>query len=643
MHGRRKKTASEAAAAASPATAAAKAAQARVLSSKFRSVLALRRQHVYTHASLAAAAAAIAVNPEVPTLWNFRREILLDLLFSKAATAPPGAQADAAPKLLARRAGLDRADDQTAEKTQQPSSEEAHKATIDAADLERQLLDGRCSRPAEITSSQDEKQKDEQELLKMQARLKHDGQQQQPQEGQPPKKKEQSQAVNREDESATTERTRTMPIEPLPASLPPASASASRASARASNSHDAASVVTEAVAAADRAVDERMAAPLSGVSTEATPCPGVTCPLPPLPCNSSQPARCEFCGLPSSHCAAGAFSSAPAKTAAPPSNLQARAATSAAASWGNATCCVARVVHQELALTLEALRRQPKVYCVWHHRLWVLTRLLATETQNPQPPKLEQLQRHPPQEQSEQRPAPSKGLPCVEGRPSVGVGSELDGGVGRLDGASVVVALPVGPSGEAHGGFAVFPVAENLLHVSAAETSPSAAIRDDDLLAAKARPAASLRALDCGAQSSGHAAGGWRSAAPVSREFAVKILVRELALCRELFKVDSRNFHCWSHWRATRLLLQRTAASPQLCDELRASASHAPDGDPLKISTSYIEEDFSNYSAWHLRSQLPAGVGPAEEEELLWIWQVRLLTSLDGKTDQGEHTPRQFS
>lgn len=63
-------------------------------------------------------------------------------------------------------------------------------------------------------------------------------------------------------------------------------------------------------------------------------------------------------------------------------------------------------------------------------------------------------------------------------------------------------------------------------------------------------------------------------------------LARELALCAQLLAADDRNFHCWSYRRHVAALARQTADQE------------------LDFTTAKIEENFSNYSAWHYRTAL---------------------------------------
>lgn len=61
---------------------------------------------------------------------------------------------------------------------------------------------------------------------------------------------------------------------------------------------------------------------------------------------------------------------------------------------------------------------------------------------------------------------------------------------------------------------------------------------------------------------------------------------REITLCEALLKLDQRNFHCWNHWML-------------ICNMM-----NVPTRERLEFTMHRIEENPSNYSAWHFRCSL---------------------------------------
>eukprot|EP00954_Amorphochlora_amoebiformis_P012717 995385-Amorphochlora_amoeboformis.AAC.1 len=80
-------------------------------------------------------------------------------------------------------------------------------------------------------------------------------------------------------------------------------------------------------------------------------------------------------------------------------------------------------------------------------------------------------------------------------------------------------------------------------------------------------------------------------------------LKSEIQLCTKYLSMDSRNFHCWNYRRYV-MRIGKVA----LLDE-------------LKFSSSKIDDNFSNYSAWHHRSyiipQLIEAGDPADIQKLV--------------------------
>lgn len=98
-----------------------------------------------------------------------------------------------------------------------------------------------------------------------------------------------------------------------------------------------------------------------------------------------------------------------------------------------------------------------------------------------------------------------------------------------------------------------------------------------------------------------------------------ELLDKELELCNELLAVDERDFHCWNH-RMFLMDLMRSWMKGKEEVDLNAI--------DLKLSTDLINKNFSNYSAWHLRTLLHQSLGGEEprmklnlDEELEWVQQ----------------------
>eukprot|EP01084_Bolivina_argentea_P267241 453583_1 len=87
----------------------------------------------------------------------------------------------------------------------------------------------------------------------------------------------------------------------------------------------------------------------------------------------------------------------------------------------------------------------------------------------------------------------------------------------------------------------------------------------------------------------------WGGPSIVEQDGLNDILRNELKLCSLLLKKDERNFHCWTY---------RTWVSEQLALSAKEEFS---------FTTEKINENFSNYSAFHRRSQLLTSL--AEEGE----------------------------
>ena len=93
---------------------------------------------------------------------------------------------------------------------------------------------------------------------------------------------------------------------------------------------------------------------------------------------------------------------------------------------------------------------------------------------------------------------------------------------------------------------------------------------------------------------------------------SVKLLLdTELELCGRLLDVDERNFHCWNHrMHVMGLMRSWQKDQPQPIDLGSID---------LKLSTDLINRNFSNYSAWHLRTLLQQRAGTEERHGVLFF------------------------
>ncbi|KAF7459399.1 Geranylgeranyl transferase type-2 subunit alpha [Cryptosporidium felis] len=79
----------------------------------------------------------------------------------------------------------------------------------------------------------------------------------------------------------------------------------------------------------------------------------------------------------------------------------------------------------------------------------------------------------------------------------------------------------------------------------------------------------------------------------------IRLIVNELELCKRLFQIDDRNFHCWKHRSFVLCCLKRISCKLSwegFCEELQLHE--------LQFLGEMIETNFSNYSAWYQRTLL---------------------------------------
>jgi len=81
---------------------------------------------------------------------------------------------------------------------------------------------------------------------------------------------------------------------------------------------------------------------------------------------------------------------------------------------------------------------------------------------------------------------------------------------------------------------------------------------------------------------------------------------KEIQLCNAALDRDQRNFHCWSYRRYV------------------ANTFAVPMEDELRFTTAKIEQNFSNYSSWHQRSNLLQKMYAANPEGFLGVLQEDL-------------------
>lgn len=126
-----------------------------------------------------------------------------------------------------------------------------------------------------------------------------------------------------------------------------------------------------------------------------------------------------------------------------------------------------------------------------------------------------------------------------------------------------------------------------------------------------------------------------RTMGPDSSEVR-ETLKREAALCAKLLELDDRNFHCWAYRRFVVEALGRTME------------------EEMEYTLTKIENNFSNYSAWHQRSAILDSSGTdadtlqkefelasnafftEPEDQSAWMYHRWLVSRARALPDEGE-------
>ncbi|KAF8820043.1 hypothetical protein IE077_003644, partial [Cardiosporidium cionae] len=144
----------------------------------------------------------------------------------------------------------------------------------------------------------------------------------------------------------------------------------------------------------------------------------------------------------------------------------------------------------------------------------------------------------------------------------------------------------------------------------------------------------------------------WTLRQLINQSYAgLELLKQERSLCSMFLKVDARNFHCWQHRSficAMMKTLSKTHVPSASCESPGKETDASVEEVNQLFSQSLIHSNFSNYSAWYLRSTLPTesvdvsserlwlreGLFTEPEDQSLWKYYQWLLFT------RGCETPR---